>query len=187
LLNYFIEIAHTKIDHPVLLGIIEIFAVLRKGSKGGRANLLQPWLLSVIGGRQIDAEMLLIPVSYRSRILCAEEQGTNSIYSLPAKFWLTKVGQPMRQMISDCCDCFIAGIVEVDSCWTARELRCSTNLRSTRLKTSPAGLLNSPTAPKAILNRKLLEVRLFFDHIDYLEFNSALGGHLSVVASTSLC
>ena len=89
LLDHRVEIPHAKIDHPLLPGIAEMFTVLRKRGKDGRARLLRPGLLAVVGGHEIDAEMFLVPLSRRRRILCAEEQASDSSYTVHAELWLT--------------------------------------------------------------------------------------------------
>jgi len=89
LLHHRLEVANAKIDHPLLLRPTEIICVVRKRGKDRRAGLLRPGLLAVISRHQADAEMLLVPLSHRRRILCAEEQATNSSYTLHANLRLT--------------------------------------------------------------------------------------------------
>ena len=81
------SIPHAKIDHPVLPGIAKVFAVLWKRGKHGWPGLLRPWLLAVISRHEFDAEMFLVPLSRRCRILRAEEQTTDSSYTLHADLW----------------------------------------------------------------------------------------------------
>src|ERR1017187_5088494 len=85
LLHHRVEIPHAKIDHPVLRGVAEMFAVLWKRGKDGRSGLLRPQFLAVIGWHQINAEMFPVPLSRRRRILRAEEQTSNSSYTLHPK------------------------------------------------------------------------------------------------------
>jgi len=78
LLHHGVEISNAKIDHPVLIGIAEILAVVRKGSKDSRSCLLRSRFLAVIGWHKIDAEMVLVPLGHRRRIFRSEEQASDS-------------------------------------------------------------------------------------------------------------
>ena len=69
-----VAIADPKIDHPVLLRIPEVVAVVRKRSKDGWSRFLLPGLLVVIGRHEIDAEIFLVPISQCCWIFRTEEQ-----------------------------------------------------------------------------------------------------------------
>src|SRR5258708_6854575 len=77
-----VEIPDAKIDHPILLWIAEILAVLRKRSKDSRPCFLRPWLLAVISRHQINTEMLSIPFGHVCWVLRTEEQASNPGYML---------------------------------------------------------------------------------------------------------
>src|SRR5207247_764540 len=78
LLDHGIEIPNAKLNHPVLIGIAEVVAVVRKGSEDRRSCFLRPGLLIVISRHEIDAKLFLIPLAQRGWIFCAKEQASNS-------------------------------------------------------------------------------------------------------------
>ena len=80
LFNHGVEVRHPKIDHPVLRGVAEIFAVLRKRGKDRRPGLLRPRLLTVIRRHLVHAEVSFVPVSQGRWVLGAEKQTADSGY-----------------------------------------------------------------------------------------------------------
>src|SRR6185295_4429606 len=81
-----VEIADPKIDHPVLLRIPKVVAVVRKGSKDSWSRLLPPRLLAVIGRHKIDAEFFLVPFPQCCWIFRTEEQPSYSYDMLHTVF-----------------------------------------------------------------------------------------------------
>ena len=73
LFHHRVQIRHAKIDHPLLLDFAEMLAVFREGRKNCRSAHLRPRLLAVVGWREIDAQILLIPLSRCTGILGTKE------------------------------------------------------------------------------------------------------------------
>src|SRR3954471_14395313 len=73
LFDHCIELAHTKIDHPLFSGVAKVIAVCRERSKNGRSCFLRPRFLAVIRWCEINAEVLSIPLSQRCWILRPEK------------------------------------------------------------------------------------------------------------------
>src|SRR4051794_14153326 len=78
LVDHRIELAHTKIDHPLFSGVSEVIAVCWERSKNGGPCFLRPRLLAVIRWCEINAEVLSIPLSQRRRILRSEKHAAYS-------------------------------------------------------------------------------------------------------------
>src|SRR5215469_7121768 len=72
---------HSKVHHPGLVRIPEIFGRLGKGTEGGRSGLLLPNGSALARWCERDPQVLLVPVSQRFGIMSSEEQPSDSGYS----------------------------------------------------------------------------------------------------------
>src|ERR1700733_9302600 len=69
---------HSKVHHPGLVRIPEIFSSLGKRTEGGWSGLLLPNGLALARWGERDSQMLQIPVSQRFRIMSSEEHPSDS-------------------------------------------------------------------------------------------------------------
>src|SRR4029077_7612747 len=76
--RHFVEIPHSKVQHPDFAGIPEIFTRLREGSESGRSCLLCPWGFPVAGWFLQNSQVLLIPKRQGFRILGSKEESADS-------------------------------------------------------------------------------------------------------------
>src|SRR5260221_9973885 len=74
----FVEIPDSKVQHPDLLGIPEIFARLRKRRESGGACLLLPNGIPLARWYERDSQMLLVPKPQRFRIFGSKEESSDS-------------------------------------------------------------------------------------------------------------
>src|SRR5215831_12670171 len=75
---HFVEVMHSKVHHPDLVRIPEIFGRLGKGTEGGRSGLLLPNGCALARWCEGDPQVLLVPVPQRFGILSSEEQSSDS-------------------------------------------------------------------------------------------------------------
>src|SRR5690348_3579599 len=80
--DHFVDVVDTKIHHPSLIGIAEVFGGFGKRSENGRSGLLLPNGGALARRGERNAQVLLVPVAQRFGIMSAEEQTSNAGYFL---------------------------------------------------------------------------------------------------------
>src|ERR1700733_9210793 len=79
---HFVEITDSKIQHPELAVVPEIFAVLWERREGSGSGLLLPRFLPATRWHRRDSQVLLIPQRQRFRIFRAKKEATDSRHFL---------------------------------------------------------------------------------------------------------
>ena len=80
---HFVDVMHSKVNHPTLIKVSEIFGRLGKGSERGRPSFLLPNGPTLARRCRRDSQVLQVPLPQCFGVMSSEEEPSDTGYFFP--------------------------------------------------------------------------------------------------------